>query len=437
VAQWVTEEIAWYFRERTSYWLLGLRCNAVDAAPCVHTMIARLLLRFVKSSDLLDVKILSDWCILLSHVVQAHVFSQTKWMGRSKFERCLAACLAHFENLRRELAADEPMQCQSVCSLERSQLGSAVTRRAQHIVTAEVPQLFRRVHHSLHLRNPRNIFGGIWCPSNVLSCHESAMMAAEKLAYAELGLHFFSDLWAYWDGRIDEWTLVEDVLSSAGTVAAFTFGSTVMKLFIGGSAMDMVVRQVVLHTTEEKLCEVMAHASAAVVGKLVEHLAGTRESRALRCAYAYLGLSPRGMSEYSTARIESQLDFALRHGGNALELWSAYEFIRSRQHPDLRDPFRQPSRTNNSARGSGTPPSSAPDHGWTIVQSEDFATSLEILNLDPTCEHSWVTIRSRFLELCLLHHPDKPTGDHQMYLQLRAAYELLKRVEENAVAAQG
>jgi len=293
VSNGVRRELAWYFTERTTYRIWGWRCDAVDAAPCVHTLFARHLLRFVESANLLNVKLLKCWCTLLNHVVDGKVFTRTKWLGRSKFERCLTACLVLLENLHRELVVEDTMQVHSACSLERSQLALAVAERARHIAAPDVPTLFRRIHHSLSARNPRNILGGFWCPSNVLACHESAMMAAEKLASAELGLHLLCELWAYWHGNIDGWTFIEDALSSACTAASFTFGVQIVTLCVGGSSlsiMDVLAREVLLRTTGETLCVVMSEASGGMMRKAIQVVSGTRETRTLRNAYSCLGL---------------------------------------------------------------------------------------------------------------------------------------------------
>jgi len=117
-------------------------------------------------------------------------------------------------------------------------------------------------------------------------------------------------------------------------------------------------------------------------------------------------------------RIESQLDFALRHGGDALSLFSAYEYIRTRQLPELRDPLCE--------TGTRNPQSFDQDCNWVMVrQAQSRAAALATLNLDPMMVHSQESIRRRYLELCLLHHPDKPCGNHNAYLQVRDAYEFL------------
>jgi len=253
------------------------------------------------------------------------------------------------------------------------------------------------------------------------------MMAAEKLASAELGMHALSEVWAYWHGQLDEWTLLEDALSAACTVSAFKLAPHLLKVIVGGaspSVMDVLGRQVLLHTTGETLCEVLASAASGVISKSMESLCGSREARALRCAYGCLGLSSKGIGEYTLSRIESQLEFSLRHGGDAILLCSAYEFIRARHHPHLRHPFliACPDAAKRDSNNHGF----EEDCSWLVVPGKKSrAASLAVLNLDPLVEHSQESIRRRFLELCLLHHPDKPSGNHDVYLKVRGAYEML------------
>lgn len=56
--------------------------------------------------------------------------------------------------------------------------------------------------------------------------------------------------------------------------------------------------------------------------------------------------------------------------------------------------------------------------------SIDIEPSLQILNLDKTA--TWKAIRQRYRELASQHHPDKG-GESSMFMQIRNAYECLKR----------
>jgi len=120
---------------------------------------------------------------------------------------------------------------------------------------------------------------------------------------------------------------------------------------------------------------------------------------------------------YAPEEIEAQLAWMLQQPGAAehtLRLWAAYAYVKEHQHPSLRDPWSQPAR----------PPLEDPrdDDG-----DLDVSSACQALNLDPDVLHTAEDLRKRYLQLLLVHHPDKPTGSPAAFLRLRAAYELLRR----------
>jgi len=149
--------------------------------------------------------------------------------------------------------------------------------------------------------------------------------------------------------------------------------------------------------------------SGALIRAAGQRLSGGQKAKALRCAYASLGLSPIGASRYSRPEIECQLEWTLRQARtDALRVWAAYEYIRENQHPALTNPWVAP-------RGVATD----------CAETMDVTSACCRLHLDPSSPHSQPDLRRRYLQLALICHPDKPDGDHDTYVELHAAYTFL------------
>jgi DnaJ-domain-containing protein 1 len=59
-------------------------------------------------------------------------------------------------------------------------------------------------------------------------------------------------------------------------------------------------------------------------------------------------------------------------------------------------------------------------YGW----REDALEALDVLGLGPDADSD--AIRRRFHELSRQSHPDAPEGDHERFLRIRSAYDVLK-----------
>jgi len=229
-----------------------------------------------------DGEVLVAWCELLDYMVEYRVFYRRNWIWASGFELCLRTCLALLQQFRTQLMttgrAGASSQPPLQCLLEPSDLHSAVAR--------------------FDGWSKRPLFAGLLpykCLANVPSLLE---------------------------GYVDVQTFSEDALAQVVGWSVFAVGSTCASVAAGG------------------LLGLLTMEAVQRVLQVSSNLLGTsREARILSCAYVMLGLSPIGAQEYTPVQIEAQIQFSLGVGGDQHVLWAAYEYIRTHQHPGLRDPF--------------------------------------------------------------------------------------------------
>lgn len=253
----------------------------------------------------------------------------------------------------------------------------------------------------------------VWAQRKVMSL-------VQAMAYLDLISQIATDAADYHSGYIDEWTLTEQIAGASTAFAAFAVAeqwASSFRLAAGPFKLtaSYLTQSVLLDVCAQMLEDCASKGLVSINDHLLkmfsEHIQGGRSVRGLRCAYASLGLNPDGYLDYSLEQIELQIDWMLSQQGNPLKLWSAYEYIRTHQRPELRDPW-EPGTTNQESESNAT-----------LSEPLNKAEALKILGLDSDIVYDDATIRRQFLQLCLVHHPDKATGDHSSYLQLRAAYD--------------
>lgn len=414
-ASGIEQELQWYFQERDSR-VLGSRRDPVSK-PCARTVFARRLQRYAATSLRCGDRMqLAMWCDCLRCVVDARLFSSSNWLWPSRFERTLEACLVRLDGLRKLLEVQDQRQTlpvvRPVCPLEREAITKAVERREApgSLSTAPLERLvlFRHVQRAnkmlTDIRAHCPVIPGLqvllqlngWASSIILgtACLElTGQLVAEARAYAT--------------GEIDERTFAEDILVSSGSAAAFAVSRCVSAALCGSEHWAFMLADHLGPSCAALLMGILLRA----VGR---ELNGGQKARALKNAYASLGLSPAGADKYTAAEIEAQLKYGLTKtvptDRELLRYWAAYAYIREHQHPELADPWQHLS--------------ASPAVGAPLL---DRRAACHELHLNPEVPHTAVELRRRYLQLSLVHHPDKPTGSHQSYLRLHGAYEHLLR----------
>lgn len=405
----IQKELQWYFQERDSRFF-GYRSNPVER-PCARTVFARRLLRYAGSSlPFADEILLEAWCQYLRAIIKERPFSSSNILWVSKFEKSLEACLARLERLLKKVQGSGFPEL-SMCPVERQVVNNAMNRREMTGTFTTVPverfaiwrQLSRvdGVLSKVQTRLP--ILPGL---QTLAIWNGWAASIFFGTACFELAYRLAMELRSYAAGEVDGRTLTEDIFIASGSAAAFALGryaTAIVSVGEGFFANFMV--------------EQLGPSSAAFLVSLLLRAAGQEiqggpRMRALRNAYASLGLSPSGTLTYTPKEIETQLEYRLRRPGRdermTVRLWAAYAYIREHQHPELADPWQH---VRDACDGTS---------------NINYPSACEAMQLDPEQPFTSAELRRCYLRLSLMHHPDRPTGDHETYLRLHAAYELLR-----------
>jgi len=411
VASGVERELRWYFEERDAR-LLGGRHDPVGR-PCARTVFARRLQRYAASSlRCADLPALQAWCLYLQRVVDNRVFSSSNWLWPSTFERSLEACLVKLEGLRCKLEGKGGASSVA-CRLTPTSVTNAMRRRETAPGGASSAPALERFVLWRQLARVNQALGDVQarCPgvpglTQVMRLNGWTASIVLGAACLELVGQLAVEAQSYAAGEIDGHTLIEDILVASGSTAAFALGRCISAAFM----------------VDDHWARIMADqlgpcCAALLMGVLLRtagrELSGGPRMCALRNAYSSLGLSPSGAIAYGTNEIEAQLEWRLRKNVSqkeALLLWAAYAYIREHQHPELADPW------HHVGQALGT---------RAILDNQ---AACEVLRLDPSSSFTAGDLRRQYLRLSLVHHPDKPSGDHQTYLDLHGAYEHLRAV---------
>lgn len=313
VASGVEQELRWYFEERDSR-VVGRRRDPVSK-PCARTVFARRLQRYaattLRSGDRAQ---LDMWCECLRCVVEARLFSSSNWLWPSRFERTLEACLVRLEGLRGTLDQREtPAATRPACPLNREAVGKAVERReatgitSQGMVPLEKLILFRHVQKAnkvvADIRSHCPIIPGLQVLTQLNGWASSVILGSACL---ELTGQLVGEARAYARGEIDELTFAEDILVSSGSAAAFAVSRCVSAAATGSDNLAFMLADHLGPSCAALLMGMLLRAAG-------RELSGGHKGRALRNAYASLGLSPAGIEKYTADEIEAQLKYILTH----------------------------------------------------------------------------------------------------------------------------
>lgn len=349
-AEAIEKELHWYFQRRDArFW--GWRRDPVGTS-CPRTVFARQLRRYAAGSlRRADREQLRAWCDFLRGIVTSRPFSSSSLVWSSGFERTLETCLVRLEILQRRLAS-LPQPPLPACSAACADVAKAVERRSGHRPATLLAVLPGRCEdtsapgpHAAAARLARApLLSGV---RTLLGLEALANGMLIGIACAELAGHLVGEEQAYAAGMIDGRALAEEVVVSAGSMMApVVLGGYVAPVVLGGGLAAVPVCAAVVESAG-------AGAASLVFGLLLRKVArglhGDQRAQALRRAYAALGLSPAGVSAYSPADIEAQLEWVLRHrAGSSFKLWVAYAYIRECQHPSLRDPWAHAADTTRT-----------------------------------------------------------------------------------------
>jgi len=404
----IQRELQWYFQERDSR-LLTYRRSPVER-PCARTVFARHLLRYAASSlPSVEQVLLDAWCEYLRAIVSERPFSSSNLLWPSRFERSLEACLARLERLLKKVKGNSGPEIK-LCPVGRDVVAKAMARRDMAGTFTTVPLerfvVWRQVSKvggvlsNVQARLP--LIPGL---QTMAMCNGWAASIIFGTACIELMGQLAAESRSYATGEVDGRTLTEDILVASGSAAAFALGRYTSAIFAVGDGFAALAADQLGPSCAAFLMSILLRSAG-------QEIQGGARMRGLRNAYASLGLSPKGCLTYTPAEIEAQLDFRLRRPGRTerttLRLWAAYAYIREHQHPELIDPWHQ---INDVWEGS---------------VDLNYPGACEALEMDPDNAFTAQELRRRYLKLSLMHHPDRPTGDHDTYLKLHAAYELLR-----------
>eukprot|EP00929_Paragymnodinium_shiwhaense_P007916 TRINITY_DN111839_c0_g1_i1.p1 TRINITY_DN111839_c0_g1~~TRINITY_DN111839_c0_g1_i1.p1 ORF type:complete len:706 (-),score=123.95 TRINITY_DN111839_c0_g1_i1:193-2310(-) len=293
VLKQIGDELTMYFLESSEYVWLWKNRRSATATPNLHAALSRALLRFLQLDDLMrdNGAVLAAWCDLLRCITEEKVFSATKLMGSSKFERSLGACLALLDPLRRQI---QDLASSRRCDEDEDTMMNAYVGSFGQ-GDSVVPYI--TLNHIL--------------------------LGRPGLGFATSSLSRFSQ---YSAGYTDTRTFVEDVVADMAGGLAFAAGFVSTDSPLLGAYLNVVV------------CEAVRGlfvAGGRIVGR-------SREERSLACAYAMLGLNPQGVHLYTPSRIEQQLRYALYNCGDRhpVMIWTGYLYIKKHQYPELWNPYQ-------------------------------------------------------------------------------------------------
>lgn len=405
----IQRELQWYFQERDSR-LFGFRSNPVER-PCARTVFARRLLRYAASSlPAADECLLQAWSAYLRAIVQERPFSSSNMLWPSRFEGCLEACLARLERLLKKVKGNAASEL-TPCPVEQHVVTRAMARRDMAGTFTAVP-----VERFVVWRQITKVSGALSNVQTRLPFFLPGLQTVALLngwaaniifgtACLELMVQLAAQLRSYTSGEIDGRTLAEDALVASGSAATFALGRYTSSIFAVGEGFAAVMGEQFGPSFAAFLMSILLRSAG-------QEMNGGTRMRALRNAYASLGLNSKGVLTYSPQEIETQLESRLRRPNrterNTLRWWAAYAYIREHQHPELKDPWRH---VNDI---------------WSGATDINYDKACAILNMNPDSTFTKADLRRRYLQLSLMHHPDRPTGDHQAYLRLHAAYDLLR-----------